>query len=57
MEFIFILYITAVPLTARGMDRDPSTETVCRMEAAFERTWMYLQCVSDDGSLFMSRIV
>ena len=56
-DFNLLKINTAVPLTARGMDWDPSTETVCRMEAASERTWTYLQCVSGDGSLFMSRIV
>jgi hypothetical protein len=32
-------------------------ETVCRMDAASERTWTYLQRVSGDGSQFMSRPV
>ncbi len=31
--------ITAVPLTLRSMEWDPSPETVCRMGAASERTW------------------
>ena len=33
-----------------------SPVTVCRMDAASERTWMYLQRVSGDGLQFMSRI-
>jgi hypothetical protein len=39
------------------MEWDPSPETVCRMEAASERTRMYLQRVSGDGFQFMSRVV
>jgi len=39
------------------MEWDPLPETVCRMDAASERTWMYLQRVSGDGFQFMSRIV
>ena len=35
------------------MNWDPLPETVCRMDAASERTWMYLQRVSGDGSQFM----
>ena len=38
------------------MEWKPSPVTVCRMEAAFERTWTYLQRVSGDGLQFMSRI-
>ena len=52
-----ILSATAVPLTVRGMKWDPLPETVCRMDAAFERTWTYLQRVSGDGAQFMSRMV
>ena len=48
---------TAVRLTVRGMNWDPLPETVCRMDAASERTWTYLQRVSGDGSQFMSRMV
>ena len=33
-----------------------SPVTVCRMDAASERTWTYLQRVSGDGLQFMSRI-
>ena len=51
-----ILIITAVPLTVRGMEWDPLPETVCRMDAASECTWTYLQRVSGNGSQFMSRI-
>ncbi len=47
---------TAVPLTVRGMEWGPLPETVCRMDAASERTWPYLQRVSGNGSQFMSRI-
>ena len=47
---------TAVPLTVRGMEWDPLLETVCRMDAASERTWTYLQRVSGNGSQFMYRI-
>lgn len=32
--------ITAVPLTIRGMNGDLQTVNVCRMDAAYERTWM-----------------
>ena len=39
------------------MKWDPLPETVCRMDAASERTWTYLQRVSGDGSQFMSRMV
>ena len=49
--------ITAAPLTVRGMKWDPLPETVCRMDAASERTGTYLQRVSGDGSQFMSRMV
>jgi len=45
--------VTTVPLTLRGMNWQPSPVTVCRMDAASERTWMYLQRVSGDGCQFM----
>ncbi len=48
---------TAVPLTPGGMEWKLLLETVCRMDAASERTWMYLQRVSGDGFQFMSRVV
>jgi hypothetical protein len=38
------------------MEWDPLPETVCRMDAASERTWTYLQRVSGDEFQFMSRI-
>ncbi len=58
----FINRTITVPLTVRGMDWKPLPETVCRMDAASERTWMpcfYLsgQRVTGDGLQFMSRIV
>jgi hypothetical protein len=37
--------ITAAPLTVRDMDWSVSHQTVCRMDAASERTWMYSQRV------------
>ncbi len=49
--------IIAVPLTVIGMEWKPLPETVCRMDAASERTWMYLQRVSGDGFQFMPGIV
>ena len=49
--------ITAASLTLRGMEWYLLPETVCRMDAASERTGMYLQRVSCDGFQFMSRIV
>ena len=52
-----IVVITAVPLTVRGMEWDLLPETVCRMDAASELTWTYLQRVSGDGYHFMSRMV
>ena len=55
-QYFFIYSYTAVPLTVRGMEWDPLPETVCRMDAAFVRTWTYLQRVSDNGPQFMSRI-
>ena len=39
------------------MKWDPLPETVCRMDAASERTWTYLQRVSGNGSHFMFRMV
>ena len=48
---------TAVPLTSEGMDWTLLPETVCRMDAASERTWTYLQRVSGNRLQFMSRIV
>ena len=39
------------------MKWDSLPETVCRMDAASERTWMYLQRVSGNGSQFMSRMI
>jgi hypothetical protein len=45
-----------VPLTVGNVDWKPLPETVCRMEAASERTWMYLQRVSGNGFQFMSRM-
>ena len=56
MRVIFMVSNTAVPLTYRGMKWDPSPETVCRKDAASERTWTYLQRVSGDGFQFMSRV-
>ena len=38
------------------MEWKPSPVTVCRMDAASERTWMHLQRVSGDGLQFMSLI-
>ena len=38
------------------MEWYPLPETVCRMDAASERTWTYLQRVLGDGFQFMSRI-
>ena len=55
-DFISCVF-TAVPLTVRNMEWDPLPETVCRMDAVFERTWTYLQLVSGDGAHFMSRKV
>ena len=51
-----------IMLMVGGMKWDPLPETVCRMDAASERTWtpcFYLpgQRVSGDGFQFMSRIV
>ena len=34
----------------------PPPVTVCRMDAASERTWKYLQRVTGGGRQFMSRI-
>ena len=53
---LIVIYI-AVPLTDRGMEWYPLPETVCRMDAASERTWTYLQRVSGDGFQFMSLII
>ena len=55
--FIFVNIIIAVPLTVRDMEWKPLPETVCRMDAASERTWTYLQRVSGGGYQFMSRMV
>ena len=57
MEYVCIKSFTTVPLTVRGMNWDPLPETVCRMDAASERTWMYLQRVSGNGYQFMPRMV
>ena len=43
----------AVPLTVRGMNWTLLPETVCCMDAAFERTWTYLQRVSGNSFQFM----
>ena len=48
--------MTAVPLTMRDMSWQPPPVTVCRMDAASERTWKYLQRVTSGGCQFMSRI-
>ena len=51
-----IFYFTAVPLTMRDMGWRPPPVTVCRMDAAYERTWKYLQRVTGGGRQLMSRI-
>ena len=56
LKIISLIFITAVPLTVIGMDWNPLPETVCRMDAASERTWTYLQRVSGNGLQFMSLI-
>ena len=50
-------YFIALPLTIRCMRWNPLPETVCRMVAAFERIWTYLQRASGNGFQFMSQIV
>ena len=53
---ILLFFITAVPLTMRVMGWQPPLVTVCRMDAASERTWTYLQRVTGGGCQFMSRM-
>ena len=47
---MFLFFVIAVALTVKSMAWNMLPETVCRMDAASERTWMYLQRVS--GNMF-----
>ena len=49
--------VIAIPLNVRDMDWELLCETVCRMDAAFERTWTYLQRVAGNSFQFMTRMV
>ena len=40
----------------KDMGWQPPPVTVCRMDAASERTWTYLQRVTGGGCQFMSRM-